>query len=69
MKIVIKNTFDLIKSLKRKTIIEGIETKEQADRFIELDCDNIQGYYFSKPLSFKDFIDFVYENNKVIESD
>ena len=69
MKIVIKNTFDLIKSLKRKTIIEGIETKEQADRFIELDCDNIQGYYFSKPLSFKDFIDFVYKNNKVIESD
>ena len=64
MQIVIKNTFDFIKSLKRKTIIEGIETKEQADRFISLDCDNIQGYYYSKPLSNKDFINFVSENNK-----
>ena len=61
---VLKNTFSLIKSLKRKTIIEGVETKEQADKFIGFDCDNIQGYYYSKPLPYNDFVKFIKEKNK-----
>jgi EAL domain-containing protein (putative c-di-GMP-specific phosphodiesterase class I) len=64
MQAVLKNTFGLIKSLSRKTIIEGVETEEQANRFIGFDCDNIQGYYYSKPLSYDEFIKFVKEKNK-----
>ena len=30
---------------------EGVETKEQADFLKSVACDEIQGYYFSKPLS------------------
>ena len=30
---------------------EGVETKEQADFLKSLACDEIQGYYFSRPLS------------------
>ncbi|MGI6091058.1 MAG: EAL domain-containing protein [Saccharofermentanales bacterium] len=30
---------------------EGIETKEQAEFLKSLDCDEIQGYYYSRPLS------------------
>ncbi len=67
MQIVLKNTFDLIKALNRVTIIEGIETKEQSERFIKLDCDNIQGYYYSKPLNKLDFINFIYEKNEIGE--
>lgn len=29
---------------------EGVETKEQLEFLKKLDCDDIQGYYFSKPL-------------------
>ncbi len=29
---------------------EGVETEEQVDFLRDLDCDDIQGYYFSKPL-------------------
>jgi EAL domain-containing protein (putative c-di-GMP-specific phosphodiesterase class I) len=29
---------------------EGVETKEQVDFMRSLACDEIQGYYFSKPL-------------------
>ena len=61
---VLKNTFSLIKSLKRKTIIEGVETKAQADAFIGFDCDNIQGYYYSRPLPQDDFVKFIKEKNK-----
>ena len=58
---VLKNTFGLIKSLKRKTIIEGVETKAQADAFIGFDCDNIQGYYYSRPLPHDEFVKFIKE--------
>ena len=49
----------LIRTMKKmgKTIlVEGVETKEQADLAISMDCDYIQGYYYSKPLSKTDFI-------------
>ncbi len=34
---------------------EGVETKEQVDFLKTLECDDIQGYYFSKPLPNKDY--------------
>jgi EAL domain-containing protein (putative c-di-GMP-specific phosphodiesterase class I) len=29
---------------------EGVETKEQLDFLKDMDCDEIQGYYYYKPL-------------------
>lgn len=52
---VIKSIVHLSKSLKYKIITEGVETKEQVDLLTELECNIIQGYYFSKPLSESDF--------------
>ena len=49
-KAVIKSIVCLSKSLKYKIIIEGVETKEQVDLLIDLECNIMQGYYFSKPL-------------------
>lgn len=34
---------------------EGVETKEQLEFLRNLQCDDIQGYYFSKPLPLEDF--------------
>ena len=62
MKIVLKNTFKLISELKRKSVVEGVETVEQAKMFEEFGCDYIQGYYFSKPLPLIDFISFIKKN-------
>lgn len=33
-----------------KNVAEGVEDKEYADAIIDLGCDYIQGYYYSKPL-------------------
>ena len=43
---------------------EGVENKEQLDFLINQNCDEIQGYYFSKPLNKEDFIDFINNHNK-----
>jgi len=34
---------------------EGVEEKRQVDFLVGLSCDNIQGYYYSKPLPMPDF--------------
>ena len=36
---------------------EGIETEEMAIKMKEIGCTYLQGYYFSKPLPIKEFIE------------
>lgn len=41
-----------------KTVVEGVETKEQLEFVKKIGCDVIQGYYYSKPLNKVDFEKF-----------
>jgi diguanylate cyclase (GGDEF)-like protein len=41
----------LARTFKANVTAEGVETKDQADFLISIDCDEIQGYYYSRPLS------------------
>ncbi len=52
---VITAIIALAHNLNLAVVAEGVETKEQYDFLKESDCDEIQGYYFSKPLSSEDF--------------
>lgn len=63
MWIAIVNTVDMLKKMNKKILVEGVEDKRTMDRFVELGCDYIQGFYFSKPLNQADFISFVNEHN------
>lgn len=38
-------------SLKLKVVAEGVETAEQLDLLASAGCDEIQGFYFSQPVS------------------
>ena len=60
---VLKNTFNMIKELDRKSVVEGVETKEQLERFINYGADYIQGFYFSKPLTLNEFKEFIKKEN------
>lgn len=45
-----------------ETIVEGVETKEQVDLIRKINCDIIQGYYYSKPISKEDFEQYFNEH-------
>jgi diguanylate cyclase (GGDEF)-like protein/PAS domain S-box-containing protein len=46
---------NMANSLNLKVVAEGVETKEQLDFLRSQNCDEIQGYYFSKPIPYKEF--------------
>ena len=53
----------MAKALNIETIAEGVETKEQFESIRDKGCDNIQGYYFSKPIPQDEFIMLVKKQN------
>ena len=59
MRVVLKNTVAMLKDINMEIVVEGIETQEMLDFFTELQCDFIQGYFFSKPLPKPEFISFL----------
>ena len=60
--IVVNNIIELAKSLHMTVVAEGIETQEQVDFLRTTQCDLIQGYFYSKPLSAKDFEEYMSRN-------
>lgn len=57
--IVLKNTIRMIKDMNMKIVVEGIETEDMVKSFSELQCEYIQGYYFSKPVPRDEFVKFI----------
>lgn len=53
--IVIKNIVDTVQDLGMDVVAEGIENKEQIEFLSMIDCNLIQGYYFSKPVTISEF--------------
>ena len=48
---MVKTIIDVAKNFNMDVIAEGVETKEQLSILKDLGCFNIQGYYFSMPLT------------------
>ncbi len=60
---IIKSIVMLAKELELGVIAEGIETKEEVEYLREIECNNIQGYYFCKPVPLEEFEKRAFDNN------
>ncbi len=50
------------KSLNLDIVVEGVEQKEQVQYLENLDCEFVQGYYFSRPLNEENLLKFLEKN-------
>lgn len=55
-------------SLNLSVIAEGVETKEHEQFLLDYDCDEVQGYRYSRPVPVDEFIEFVKNYNGDLKS-
>ena len=60
---VMINIVKIIKSMGKKIVAEGVETEEQAKQIIRVGCDNIQGFFYARPMPMSQFLEFLRGNN------
>lgn len=54
-RIIIENSVSMSRQLGMTVVAEGVETREQVDFLKSIDCDVVQGYYYSKPVPVTEF--------------
>ncbi len=54
-KIVLQEIFHLLKRTNKFIVCEGVETKEMVDFLVVEGCDELQGYYYYKPMEMAKF--------------
>ena len=52
----------LAKLLNMKVVAEGVETREQVEELRNMNCDEIQGFYYAKPMPEEEFLKYVKGN-------
>lgn len=60
--IIIKNLIRMLKDMNLRVLVEGIETKEMVESFTQMGVDEIQGFYYSRPLTKSAYLRFLKEN-------
>ncbi len=58
-KAIVSAVISMAQSLGLQTIAEGVETEEQLNFLREQQCDEVQGYYFARPLNTAQFEAFM----------
>jgi diguanylate cyclase (GGDEF)-like protein/PAS domain S-box-containing protein len=56
---IVEAIIAMAKRLGVKLVAEGVETRDQADLLAAVGCDFAQGYFYAKPMSEKEFLEFV----------
>ena len=61
--ISLKHTVSMLTELGMTVIAQGVESQAQNDLLCELGCENMQGFYFAKPLAQDDIMDLIRNKN------
>ncbi|HLT13348.1 MAG TPA: bifunctional diguanylate cyclase/phosphodiesterase [Marinobacter sp.] len=61
---IIRAIISLAHSLQMSVVAEGVETKGQLDFLRQHHCDEIQGYYFARPMPWEDLVQFLTRQNQ-----
>ena len=56
---ILEDSMSLLSRMNVSTVIEGVETKEQAERIEKLNIDYMQGFYYARPMPIPQFVAFM----------
>ncbi len=62
---IVSSIISLAHSLRLQVIAEGVETQSQLDYLRENGCDQMQGYFFSRPITQEAFVQMVAEGKRL----
>lgn len=60
---ILEHTLRMMQEIGKQLVAEGAETQDEIDILKKMDCDYIQGFYFSQPLPEDAFLRFIKEQN------
>lgn len=60
---IMRNTVRMMKEIRKELVVEGVEHAEPLEELTAMNCDYIQGFYFSRPLPQQEFVKFIVEHN------
>jgi EAL domain-containing protein (putative c-di-GMP-specific phosphodiesterase class I) len=63
---VVRSAIALAHSLSKTVVAEGVETPEQEAMLCEMDCDQLQGFWFSRPVPAEDATAFLQGNRSML---
>ncbi|MBD5130437.1 MAG: EAL domain-containing protein [Ruminococcaceae bacterium] len=60
---ILENVLQMASNLDITVLAEGVETKEQVDLLTKIGCDQVQGYYYAKPMPEEEFFELYVKSN------
>jgi diguanylate cyclase (GGDEF)-like protein/PAS domain S-box-containing protein len=57
-KTIVKTIISMAKALQLKVVAEGVETEQQRNILSMLECDILQGFYYSKPVPIAEYLNY-----------
>lgn len=62
-RMILEHTVRMMQSIGKQLVVEGAETRDAVDVLERMDCDFIQGFYFSEPLPAEAFVRYIEAHN------
>lgn len=64
---ILKDLVIMFQNQELEIIVEGVESKEMVETLVGYGCQNLQGYYFSKPVPQREFMAYMRNFNRTVE--
>lgn len=63
-RMILEQVVSMANKLGLGLLAEGVETKEQVELLQNIGCDQVQGYYYAKPMPAEEFFELLKEQNR-----
>ena len=64
-KLIVRTTIEMAHNFGLRVIAEGVEDLKTVELLRQMDCDQVQGFYFAKPMPAAQLVDWVHDYKRV----